>query len=81
MLWMDLGLQSLPALGSAVLWQTAVRCDTEKLWCPVICEIGWAAGSICSTSGCCLGITNKVKLGGLQAELLKPVWLASEGCH
>lgn len=74
-------LRSLTAFGRALLWQTDVRHDTEKFWCPVICEIGWAAGSICSTSGFCLVIANKVKLGGLWAELLKPVWLATEGCH
>lgn len=74
-------LQSLTDFGSAGLWQTDVRCVTEKFWCPVLCGIGWVAGSVCSTSGCCLVIGNELKLGGLWAELLKPVCLATEGCH
>lgn len=71
-------LSSVTPFESAVLCHTDVRHDTEKFWCPVICEIGWAGGSICSTSGCCLVIANKVKLRGLWAELLKPVWLATK---
>lgn len=57
------------AFESAVLLQTDERCDTGKFWCPVICEIGRAGGSVCSTSDCCLAIANKLKLGGLWAEL------------
>lgn len=47
----------------------------------VSCEIGWAAGSVRSTSDSCLVIANKVKLGGLWTELLKRVCLAIEVCH
>lgn len=43
--------------GWCEMWQP------EKSCCPVICEIGWAPGSICSTSGCCQIIANKAKLG------------------